>query len=156
MNTSFRVVALPAERFQPLFHSTDVELRVMGARRIIVDEKPGVPCRVSLADAEVGETVLLSFVHHDVDSPFRSSGPVFVRSGVETASFAPGEIPVMLRHRLLSIRAYDQDAMLVGAVVVKGNELEGAIGSLFANQRASYLHIHNAQPGCYNCSVVRA
>jgi hypothetical protein len=157
MDTSFRVVALPAEKFQSMFSCSDAELRAMGARRIVVEEKPGVPCRVSLADAEVGETVLLlPFVHHDVDSPYRSSGPIFVRSGVETASPARGEIPVMLRHRLLSVRAYDRDAMLVAAVVVKGSDVEGTIGNLFSDKRASYLHIHNAQPGCYNCSVVRA
>jgi hypothetical protein len=111
---------------------------------------------VSLADAEVGETVLLlPFVHHDVPSPYRASGPIFVRSGVETATPGPGEIPAMLRHRLLSVRSYDRDAMLVAALIVKGSELEGAIRSLFSDTRASYLHIHNAQPGCYNCSVFR-
>jgi hypothetical protein len=62
----------------------------------------------------------------------------------------------MFRHRLLSIRAYDVTAMMIGAEVEKGSELEGAIERLFANESASYLHIHNAQPGCYNCSVVRA
>ncbi len=67
-----------------------------------------------------------------------------------------GEIPVMFRHRLLSIRAYDAAAMMVGAEVVKGSELEDAIQRLYANESVSYLHIHNAQPGCYNCHVVRA
>jgi len=67
-----------------------------------------------------------------------------------------GEIPAMFRHRLLSIRAYDAAAMMVGAEVVKGSELEDAIQRQYANESVSYLHIHNAQPGCYNCHVVRA
>jgi hypothetical protein len=46
--------------------------------------------------------------------------------------------------------------MLVGAEVVNGSELEDAIQSLFAKGNAAYLHIHNAGPGCYSCSVVRA
>src|SRR5918996_6612343 len=108
MNTSFQLVALPAERFAPLFRKRDAELEAIGARRMVVHEKPGFPCRVSLADAEVGETVLfLPFTHHDVSSPYRAAGPIFIRSGAATASPSAGEIPAMFRHRLLSIRAYD-------------------------------------------------
>lgn len=81
MNDSFQLIALPSDRFAPLFAQSDEELRRVGARRVVVDEKPGYPCRVSLADAEVGETVLaVPFVHHDVASPYRASGPVFTRS----------------------------------------------------------------------------
>lgn len=157
MSRTFRLVALPMEPFAPLWGKGDAELEAMGMRRMIVDEKPGFPCRVSLADAEVGETVLLlPFVHHDVSSPYRSSGPIFVRRGVTTATPAVGEIPVMFRHRLLSIRAYDGGTMLVGAEVVSGGELADAIGGLFADERVTYLHIHNARPGCFNCRVVRA
>jgi hypothetical protein len=155
--TGFQLIALPAERFAPYFAKSDGELAGLGAARVVVDEKPGFPCRVSLADAEVGETVLLvAFAHHDVTSPYRGSGPIFVRRGVATAQPAVNEIPVMFRHRLLSVRGYDSGAMLIAADVVQGRELEATIGSLFANQRIAYLHIHNAKPGCYNCSVRRA
>ena len=157
MSASFRFVALPSERFEPLFRQSDAALAAIGARRMIVDEKPGFPCRVSLADAEVGETVvLLPFTHHDVASPYRSSGPIFVRQGVPTATPAAGEIPLMLRHRLLSLRAYDAAGMLLAADVVNGSELEGAVQRSFADPAVAYLHVHNAKPGCYNCSVVRA
>lgn len=129
----------------------------MDARRVFVDEKPGFPCRVSLMDADVQETVLLlPFPHHDVASPYRASGPIFVRPGVATATPAVGEVPTMLRHRLLSLRAYDADAMLVDAEVVQGKELERAIAEAFSRPSISYLHVHNARPGCFNCSVVRA
>lgn len=154
---SFRFVALPHEQFEPLFGRSDAELAAMGARRMVVDEDHGGPCRVSLVDTEVGETVLLlPFTHHDVASPYRASGPIFVRSGARTASPAPGEIPVMFAQRLLSVRAYDGDAMMVGAEVVHGGELEAAVRRFFADEGVSYLHVHNARPGCYNCRVVRA
>lgn len=157
MSTSFQFLALPAAQFASFFSQTDAELKAVGARRMVVDEKPGFPCRVSLADAEVGETVVLAhFTHHDVSSPYRASGPIFVRSGATMACPAAGEIPAMFRHRLLSIRGYDAAAMMVGAEVVKGSELEDAIRRLFADGRISYLHVHNAGPGCYNCQVVRA
>lgn len=155
--TSFRFVALPSERFAPLLAQSDAELQATGARRQVVEENPGVPCRVSLADAELGETVLLlPFTHHDVPSPYRASGPIFVRSGVTSATPAAGVVPIMFRHRLLSVRGYDDAAMMVSAEVVNGTEIEDAIRRLFSSEQVSYLHIHNARPGCYNCTVVRA
>jgi len=157
MSASFRFVALPAEPFAPLFHLGDAELAAQGIRRMIVDEKPGVPCRVSLADAEVGETVLLlPFTHHDVSSPYRASGPIFVREGVASATPSPGEIPLMFRHRLLSLRGYDAAAMLVDAAVVEGTGLEGAVRRMLGQGHVDYLHVHNAGPGCYDCRVSRA
>ena len=157
MSGSFQFIALPFDQFAPLFRKSDAELQAMGARRMLVDSMPGFPCRVSLADAEVGETVLLlPFTHHDVPTPYRGSGPIFVRSGVRTATPAVGEIPAMFRHRLLSIRAFDAAGMLIGAEVVNGKDLEGSIKRLFADEQTGYLHVHNAGPGCYNCRVVRA
>src|SRR5262245_14667758 len=98
MGDSFRFIALPSEQFASLFSRSDAELKAAGARRMIVDEKPGFPCRVSLADAEVGETVvLLPFTHHDVSTPYRGSGPIFVRRDARTVSPAVGEIPLMFR-----------------------------------------------------------
>ena len=82
MTTSFQFIALAPEPFVPLFLLSDAELKAMNARRMVVEAKPGVPCRVSLADAEVGETVLLlPYPHHEVASPYRGAGPIFVREG---------------------------------------------------------------------------
>lgn len=154
---NFQFHALPAERFRHLSGRTDEELAALGIRRMVVDQKPGYPCRVSLADAEVGEVVyLLSHLHHDVASPYRSAGPIFVREGVPTAKPAPNEIPLMFRHRLLSVRAYDQAALMVAADVVSGEELEATIRRLLEDPQVGYLHIHNAMPGCFNCRVDRA
>lgn len=157
MNSSFRFVALPAAQFAPLFSQSDSELQAVGARRMAVDENPGVPCRVSLVDAAVGETVLLfPFTHHDVPSPYRASGPIFVRRDATTTIPALDQIPVMFRHRLLSLRGYDASAMMVEADVVNGSGLEEPIRRLFANEGVSYLHVHSAPTGCYLCRVIRA
>jgi hypothetical protein len=154
---SFQFNAADAGQFAALFERTDAELAELGVRRVTADTKPGFPCRVSLADAEIGETMLLlPWVHHDVVSPYRASGPIYVRRGAPTAQPSPGEVPVMFMHRLLSVRAYDERAMIVDAEVVQGTELASTIDRFFSSERVSYLHVHNARPGCYNCSVVRA
>ena len=153
----FLFIPLPASRFSHLFSQSDDQLRAANILRMVVDDKPGFPCRVSLVDAEIGETVLLlPFTHHDVPSPYRASGPIFVRQGAPSATPAPGSVPLMFHHRLLSIRAYDAEAMLLSATIVNGPDLEPALRELLADPAVSYLHLHNARPGCFNCAVVRA
>jgi Protein of unknown function (DUF1203) len=157
MSTDFQVKAIPIERFMTLLSGTKQECEKHGARRIVANSKPGYPCRVSLVDAEEGEEVLLlPFTHHDVSSPYRAVGPIFVRVGAKTASPEVNEIPLMLQIRLLSIRAYDLEATMIHAEVVEGRELENHIRRWFEDDRVDYLHVHNARPGCYNCSIVRA
>jgi len=154
---NFQLLALPADQFRHLADLTDTELARLNVQRVVVDEKPGYPCRVSLADAEIGETVyLLSHTHHNVTSPYRAVGPIYVRPDVPTSRPGVNEIPPMFRHRLLSVRAYNSAAHLVEAEIVQGEVLENTIKHLLADTRVAYLHIHNAKPGCFACSIVRA
>ena len=58
-----------------------------------VSESPGTPCRVTLADAEVGETVILiNHTHLKADTPYRASHAIFVREGQPQAHLARGEV----------------------------------------------------------------
>jgi hypothetical protein len=157
MKNNFKIIGLPLGDFSQLFSLDQDELREKSARRLIVDEKPGFPCRVSLEDAEIGETViLLSFAHHEIDSPYRASGPIFVREAAIEANLAPGEIPAAVRSRVLSVRAYDDKGMMVGAEVTPGTAVEQQIERFFAISKVRYLHLHNAGAGCYSCRVERA
>ena len=157
MRTDFQFVAVASENFAHLFSMDDAELARHGAKRMTVDSHPGYPCRVTLQDAPVGETVILTpFQHHDVNSPYQGMGPIFVRERAATAQPEINAIPVMFQHRLLSVRAYDESGMMKTARVVEGTELEAAIRELFARSDVSYLHVHNAAPGCFNCLVQRA
>lgn len=106
---SFRIHALPFAPFRPLFDLDDDALTAIGARRMIADAPHSAPCRVSLADAEPGERLLL-VNHRHLDapaSPYRGEGPLFVRETAVEATPAAGEIPDMLGRRLLSARVYD-------------------------------------------------
>jgi len=152
----FRITGLPADQFADLFSLSDQELAARGAVRRIADAKPGYPCRVSLTDAEPGQEVILThFEHHAVDSPFRASHAIYVRKGEKTYE-AVDQVPEQLRLRLLSVRAFDEKGMLVGADVVDGRELEGVVDRLLGDDRADYLHVHYAKPGCYAARIERA
>ena len=73
---NFRIKALDHQEFEPFFKSSDFELEEQGIKRMIVDHKPGFPCRVSLEDAEIGEEViLLPYKFHKTNSPYQSKGP---------------------------------------------------------------------------------
>lgn len=147
---NFRISALAADQFSELFELDDAQLTERGARRMTANVKPGFPCRVSLRDAEIGETVaLVNYEHLSVRSPYRSSHAVFVRQGAVEARPDVGEIPESLRLRVLSLRAFDENGMMVDADIVHGREVEPALQRLLGCDSVDFVHIHNAKPGCY-------
>jgi hypothetical protein len=151
---SFRITGLPAETFTPLFDLTDEALAARGAVRRISDGHS--PCRVSLTDAKEGEEVILvNYEHHAVASPYRMRFAIYVRRG-ETQYEAIDEVPEQLRSRLLAVRGFDADAMMVGREVVDGRELEAAIERRFAEKGTKYLHVHFAAAGCYAARIDRS
>ena len=157
MAIKFQIKALRDTEFSNLFELNDLELAKLGALRMTVDKSPGFPCRVSLQDAKVGEEViLLPYQHHKTASPYQASGPIFVRKQATTAQLGVNEIPEMLTHRLLSLRGYNSNGLMEEALVVDGTDLPEQINQIFGNEEVNFIHIHNAKPGCYNCTVERA
>ena len=154
---TFRISALPAERFSHLYGQGDDTLRALGVETMVADAAPGFPCRVSLTDAPIGtRMLLLNFEHQDAETPYRSRHAIFVADGAVAAEPRDGIMPEQLRRRLLSIRAFSGDGMMLDADVVEGAAAEGLIQRLFADQRVDYLHVHFARRGCYAARVDRA
>lgn len=155
---TFRITSLPLAPFQSLFALDDAALAALGARRMIADAPNSAPCRISLADAEPGEALILLNHRHldDPSSPYRAEGPVFVREAALEARPAPGEVPDMLGRRLLSVRAYDADWMMTDADVVEGRDLGDRLMQWFADDRVDRIHIHTARRGCYLAEAERA
>ena len=153
----FQILALDAEQFSNLPALDDTELARLGVERHVVDAKPGYPCRVSLLDCDIGDTVLLlNYEHQPANSPYRSSHAIFIREGASTASIEPNQVPEQLRIRTLSVRAFDKAGMMLDAEVIAGDELEPLFTRLFESTNTEYLHVHNAARGCFAATVVRA
>src|SRR6478672_5535485 len=113
-----------------------------GAIRVRVDKPNAFPCRRCLQDGEVGEVmVLCGYDPFEGASPYSGPGPIYVHDR-DCVPFDGDAIPDQLARRLLSIRAYDERHMLVDA-----------------DERllrdASYLHVHNARPGCFAARIDR-
>jgi Protein of unknown function (DUF1203) len=154
---AFRVVGLPASRFEQLYGLSDEALAEKGVRAYLADSKPGFPCRVSLQDVEPGERVLLlNFEHQPAGTPYRSSHAIYVKDGAKEATPEPGEVPEVLRSRMLSVRSFDGDGMMVDADLTEGREAKALFERLLANPNVAYLHVHNAKRGCYAARVERA
>ena len=62
----------------------------------------------------------------------------------------------VMRTRLLSLRAYDGEGMMVDADVVDGKDIESVISRFFALPQVEYIHAHNAKRGCYSGRIDRA
>jgi hypothetical protein len=153
---AFRFHALAAAPFAPLFDLPDHELARRGAVRRVADRMPGFPCRVSLRDASPGErVVLVHYEHQPAPSPFRASHAIYVREGARQARPEPGEVPEMLRSRLLSLRAFDAAGMMVDADVVEGRAVETLLERMLAGPATTYVHVHFARPGCFAARVER-
>lgn len=154
---SFQIEALNPAQFEAFFRMDAETLARHKARKMIVATHPGTPCRVSLADAQIGETVLLvNYQHQPVDSPYQSRHAIFVREGAKQAHPAVNAVPEVLRKRLISVRHFDDTGMMIDAEVVPGTELEVAIAHAVKTAGVSYLHLHYAKPGCFAATVRRA
>jgi Protein of unknown function (DUF1203) len=154
---SFQLIGLLPDQFTHLFSLSDGQLERLGIIRVVADSKPGFPCRISLEDAEPGdELLLLPYEHQPATTPYRASGPIYVRVRARQAKLGPGEIPPYVTLRQISARAYDAHHMMVDAAVCPGDAVVGEIKRQFGNERVAYIHLHNAKRGCFSCRVERA
>lgn len=156
MTNNFQIRSLAPTEFTELFQLDSEQLTRIGALRMTVNKPGKFPCRISLEDAQPGEEViLLNYQHHQTHSPYRASGPIFIRPDGKEAELDVNEIPRFLAHRYLSLRSYNKDGMMNEAFTSEGKGLALAIQNAFANADTAYIHIHNARHGCYLCAVRR-
>lgn len=154
---TYRVLGLDPAPFRHLYGLDDQALAAHHARRYLVDRTPGFPDRVELRDLEPGETaLLLNFVHQPGNSPYRASHAIFVREGAEQAAQTVGVLPQVMRHRPLSLRAFDAAHMMVDATLVTGADAEGPLVAMLEDARVQYIQAHYAARGCYAARIERA
>ena len=153
---SYVVKGLSPQPFADLFGLPDEELAKRGVVRMTVSS-PTFPCRVSLTDRALGESVLLlNHVSHDVAGPYRSSHAIFVTEGATDAAEFVDEVPPVFEKRILSLRGFDADGMMAEAILTQPGEADAGIRTLFANPAIATIHAHNATRGCFSARIERA
>jgi Protein of unknown function (DUF1203) len=114
------------------------------------------PCRVSLTDRAVGETVLLvNHVSHDVANAYRASHAIFVTEAEQEAAEYVDEVPPVFDPRVLSLRGFDRDGMMAAAILTQPGEADAGIRKLFENPEIETIHAHNATRGCFSAKIER-
>lgn len=152
---TYSITGLDSKPYAHLSNLTDEELRAENVVRMTADTYPGFPCRVTLDDAQPGETLLLlNHVSHE-GGPYHASHAIFVSEGqMRTAHYVDG-VPPALDRRVLSIRAFDSDGMMIDAAIVQPGRADAAIRLLFGNPAVDHLDAHNATRGCFAARVER-
>lgn len=150
----FRIKGLPAAEFAHLWGLDEVRLTQLGIERVRVDAPHSAPDRISLRDAEVGETVLLlNYEHQPADTPYRARHAIYVIEGEQRTFDEVNVVPEVMRRRLLSLRAFDVNGAMIDADVVEGAQAEPLIARLLGDARTAYVHAHYARRGCFAARV---
>jgi len=153
---TYRIEGLDPARFAHLVGLPDSDLATHGAVRMTADAQPGYPCRVSLDDVAVGETLLLlNHVSHDGDTPYRATHAIFIGEQSVSAARFHDEVPPALNRRILSLRAFDRAGMMSDAALAQPGEADAAIRRLFADPVVDHIDAHNATRGCFAARIER-
>jgi hypothetical protein len=152
---SYRITGLEPGPFRDLHFLPDAMLAEKGVRRVRIENKHAAPCRISLDDAEIGESVLLlNYQHQPANTPYRQQGPIFVRES-EQRFDRIDVVPPALMRRPLSLRGFDAQDMMIEADLVDGAEAAPLIKRFLANPLVAYIHAHYARRGCYAALIER-
>ena len=152
---TYRITGLDPAPYKTLFGLSDAALAERGVVRMAVTD-PTFPCRVSLTDRAVGETVLLvNHVSHDVAGPYRASHAIFVTETEQEPADYVDKVPPVFAPRVLSLRGFDRDGMMVEAVLTQPGEADAGIRRLFADPAIATIHAHNATRGCFAAKIER-
>jgi hypothetical protein len=152
---TYRIRGIDPAPYRHLYSLSDEELAVQGIVRMTVTAKPSFPCRVSLTDRDIGESVLLiNHVSHD-SGPYRASHAIFVTEGIEAPAQYVDEVPPVFGPRILSLRGFDRDGMMADAILTQPGEADAGIRKLFENPAIDTIHAHNATRGCFAAKIER-
>lgn len=153
----FRITGLDPTAFAPLFTQRTEALRANGILRQKVTTCPGTPDRISLTDLPVGaSTLLLNHTHQPGPGPFQASHAIFIAEDGPARFDAVNRLPPVFAIRLMSLRAFDANAMLIGAELTPGATATAAIERLFADKKVTLIQAHFAKPGCFAANITRA
>lgn len=154
---SYRITGLDPAPFAPLFGLSDADLAQHGAERYTADAPNCYPDRITMRDAQVGETLLLlNHTYQPANSPYHGTHAIFVLEHATTPYNATNKIPEVMANRLLSLRGFNAADKIEDGRVVPGADADATIRDMLANDAIKYIHAHNAGHGCYSGLIERA
>ena len=153
---TYRISGLDPQLFKGVYGASEATLAGQGAVRMKVDAQPGYPCRVSLVDAAVGESVLLLPHRLERSGPYAFTYAIFVRENAADAATYVDEVPPVFTSRQLSLRGFDKHDMVAATALAQPGRADAALREILEDPAISYIDVHNAIPGCFAARVERA
>lgn len=153
---TYRITGLDPQTFNELRGAGKETLAIRGAVRMMAHACPGYPCRVSLIDAAIRESVLLLPHRLGRRGPFAFSYAIFVREQAMEAASYKDEVPPVFATRLLSLRGFDGHDMVIAAALARPGQADDALRRMLDDPMISYIDVHNAIPGCFAARAERA
>lgn len=143
--------------FAGLFGLGDAALAARGAVRMVSDTCPGYPCRVSLEDAAPGTALLLvNHTSRPAPGPYHAAHAIFITEGASIPARFVNDVPPVFVPRVLSLRGFDADGMMVDAMLTQPGEAEAGLLYLLGQPRIVEVDVHNAVRGCFSARARRA
>jgi hypothetical protein len=153
---TYQFSGLDPAQFAHLVGLDEDQLVGYGVVRMTANGQPSFPCRIQLDDAKAGETLLLlNHVSHEGNNPYRASHAIFVSETAMAAASFEGEIPPALNRRILSLRAFDGDGMMIDAALAQPGEADPVIRRMLANAAVDHVDAHTAIRGCFMARAKR-
>ncbi len=114
------------------------------------------PCRSCLATFRVGEEDRLLFTWQPVREPgaLPAPGPVFIHAE-HCARYDALEFPPDLRALPIVVEGYAEGGWVRRQERVGGREPEAVVAEVFATPGVAYVHLRNAEAGCFMARVER-
>lgn len=153
---TYRIAGLDPGQFKAYFGMDAGELANHRAVRTVAKASAGFPCRVSLRDADEGEELLLiNYVNHSVETPYRNAFAIFVRKDAGEAAIFLDECPPVFAGRPIALRGYDGHGMLLTARLASPGHADAVIRGLLEDIAIAYIDAHNAAHGCFSARIER-
>lgn len=153
---SYRIAGLEPDQFKAYFKMDSGELAGHRAVRTVAKTSAGFPCRVSLRDAEEGEELLLiNYVNHAVETPYRNAFAIFVRKDASEAAKFSDECPPVFAGRPIALRGYGRHGMLLAARLASPGQADTLIRELLEDTAIAHIDAHNAAHGCFSARIER-
>lgn len=114
------------------------------------------PCRLCLQTFRVGvdERLLFTYQPFTDTGALPAPGPVFIhRDGCER--YDCGELPDVLRPLPLALEGYGPDGTLLVQRRVSATPFEETLEGVFATPQVRYVHLRNAEAGCFIARIDR-
>jgi hypothetical protein len=115
------------------------------------------PCRSCLKQFRVGEERRMLFTYNPFEglANYPAPGPIFIHeAGCER--YDEDGFPPEIRTLPMILEAYGDDRRLLAMEPCGAKEVDELLGKLLGFPDVRYVHVRNAEAGCFMANVVRA